>query len=156
MFKIVLRRIATLLYLALRVAGGWLRRRALRIIALTYLAILVVLPVLWIFHEAFASGLQAVWDAATAPGALHALYLSVLIALIAVVVNTVFGVVTALTIVRHPFPGVSIVNLLVDLPLGLSPVVVGLCLVLVYGDTRAGLASGLPLTESPLSSLSRG
>ena len=74
-------------------------------------------------------------DAATAPGALHALYLSVLIALIAVVVNTVFGVVTALTIVRHPFPGVSIVNLLVDLPLGLSQVVVGLCLVLVYGDT---------------------
>ena len=61
MFKIVLRRIAALLYLALRVAGGWLRKRALRIIALTYLAILVVLPVLWIFHEAFASGLQAVW-----------------------------------------------------------------------------------------------
>ncbi len=110
-------------------------RFSLRLVALGYLAVLLVLPVAWIVWSAFGGGVDAVWRSATAPYAVHALLLSVLIAVIAVIANTVFGVVTALMIVRHPFPGVSILNAFVDLPLGLSPVVVGLSLVLVYGAT---------------------
>ena len=69
----------------------------------------------------------------TTPEALHALWRTVIIALIAVPLNTVFGVMCALAIVRRRFRGHGLVNSVVDLPLALSPVVVGLALVLVYG-----------------------
>jgi sulfate/thiosulfate transport system permease protein len=105
----------------------------LRFTALGYLAVILILPMAWIIWKAFGGGIGDVWAAATQPYAVHALELSLLLALIAVAVNTVFGVVTALMIVRHPFPGVSLVNAFVDLPLGLSPVVIGLSLFLVYG-----------------------
>jgi sulfate transport system permease protein len=105
----------------------------LRVLALGYLGILVLFPTCWILWDAFSSGLQPVWDAVTYPPAVHALQLTVIISLCAVVINTIFGVITALVIVRHPFPGVSLIDAFVDLPLGLSPVVVGLCIVLLYG-----------------------
>jgi len=108
-------------------------RLSLRFLALGYLSILVVFPVVWILWESFGNGLGQVAGAVTNPDSVHALYLSVLIAVIAVAVNTVFGVIIALVIVRHPFRGVSLMNAFVDLPLGLSPVVVGLSLLLVYG-----------------------
>ena len=69
----------------------------------------------------------------TTPEALHALWLTVLIAAIAVPLNTAFGILCALVIVRHRFRGVGVVNALVDLPLALSPIVVGLSLLLLYG-----------------------
>jgi sulfate transport system permease protein len=69
----------------------------------------------------------------TTPEALHALWLTVLIAAIAVPLNTAFGILCAIVIVRHRFRGVGIVNALVDLPLALSPIVVGLSLLLLYG-----------------------
>ena len=69
----------------------------------------------------------------TTPEALHALWLTVLIACIVVPLNTAFGVLCALAIVRRRFRGHGLVNTVVDLPLALSPVVVGLALVLVYG-----------------------
>ena len=71
---------------------------------------------------------------------MHAFWLTILIAAIAVPANTVFGVLCALAVVRRRFPGHGIVNSLVDLPLALSPVVVGLALVLVYG--RKGWLGG--------------
>lgn len=110
-------------------------RLGLRTIVLGYLTVLVLFPVAWVAWKAFGSGFLPAWDAATTPRALDALKLTLAITLIAVAVNTVFGVLTALMVVRHPFRGVSLINALVDLPLGLSPVVVGLCLVLVYGQT---------------------
>ena len=119
-------------------------RYFLRFAALGYLAALLLVPLGLVFRRALDDGFGAAWAAATTPAALHAFWLTVLIALIAVPANTVFGVVCALAIVRRRFPGHGIVNSAVDLPLALSPVVVGLALVLVYG--REGWLGGL-LTE---------
>jgi sulfate transport system permease protein len=108
-------------------------RYALRIGALGYLAALLVVPLGLVFRRAFADGIGAAWDAVTTPEALHAFWLTVTVALVAVPANTVFGVLCALAIVRRRFPGHGVVNSVVDLPLALSPVVVGLALILVYG-----------------------
>ena len=105
----------------------------LRFTALGYLAALLVVPVGLVVYRAFSDGLGGFLDAITTPEVLHALWLTVLIALIAVPANTVFGVMCALAIVRRKFPGHGVVNSIVDLPLALSPIVVGLSLVLVYG-----------------------
>ncbi len=108
-------------------------RYALRFTALGYLAALLIFPVGLVGYRAFQDGLDAFWAAITTPEALHALYLTIVIALIAVPANTVFGILCALAIVRRRFRGHGLVNSIVDLPLALSPVVVGLALVLVYG-----------------------
>jgi sulfate/thiosulfate transport system permease protein len=108
-------------------------RYALRFTALGYLAVLLCVPVGLVFWRAFEHGLAMPWHAVTTPEARHAFWLTILIALVAVPANTVFGVVLALAIVRKPFPGKGLVNAVVDLPLGLSPVVVGLALLLLYG-----------------------
>jgi sulfate transport system permease protein len=104
-------------------------------VALGYLAALLVLPVGLVFWRTFENGLGPVWDAATTPEALHALWLTVIIALVAVPANTIFGVVCALAIVRGRFHGKTLLNALVDLPFALSPVVIGLALYLVYART---------------------
>jgi sulfate/thiosulfate transport system permease protein len=110
-------------------------RYLLRFAALGYLAALLVVPVGLVARRAFGDGVGAFWTAITTPEAMHALWLTILIALIAVPANTVFGVLCALAIVRRRFRGHGLVNSIVDLPLALSPVVVGLALVLVYGRT---------------------
>ena len=104
-----------------------------RTLALGYLAALIVLPVGLVLWRTFENGLAPVWEAISRPAALHALWLTLLIALIAVPLNTVFGVLCALVLVRHRFRGKSLLNAAIDLPLGVSPVVVGLALILVYG-----------------------
>ena len=106
---------------------------ALRFVALGYLAAVLVGPVGLVFYRAFEHGFDTFWAAVTTPEALHALWLTVLIAAIAVPLNTAFGILCAIVIVRHRFRGVGIVNALVDLPLALSPIVVGLSLLLLYG-----------------------
>ena len=105
----------------------------LRFTALSYLAALLVFPVGLILQRALAEGPGEFFAAITTPEAMHALYLTIVIALIAVPANTVFGVLCALAIVRRRFRGHGLVNSVVDLPLALSPVVVGLALILVYG-----------------------
>jgi sulfate transport system permease protein len=109
------------------------RRYGLRVVALAYLAALLALPVALVFWRALEHGAGEAWASITTPEALHALWLSILIAAIAVPLNTVFGVLCALAIVRRRFRGHGLVNTVVDLPLALSPVVVGLALILVYG-----------------------
>jgi sulfate/thiosulfate transport system permease protein len=108
-------------------------RYVLRFAALGYLAVLLVVPVGLVFWRTFEHGLAGPWHAVTAPDARHAFWLTILIALVAVPANTVFGVALALAIVRRRFPGKGLVNAVVDLPLALSPVVVGLALLLLYG-----------------------
>jgi sulfate transport system permease protein len=110
-------------------------RLGLRFAALGYLAALLAFPVGLVFWRTFENGLGPVWNAATNPEALHALWLTVLIALIAVPANTIFGVICALVIVRDRFRGKTLLNALVDLPFALSPVVIGLALYLVYART---------------------
>jgi sulfate transport system permease protein len=106
---------------------------ALRFVSLGYLALLLVAPVGYVFWRTFEHGLGPAWDAVTTPNALNALKVTLILTAIAVPANTIFGVLCALAIVRHRFPGSGIVNAVVDLPLALSPVVVGLALLLLYG-----------------------
>jgi sulfate transport system permease protein len=112
-------------------------------LALGYLAVLLVLPVGYIFWRTFADGFGPVWEAITTPQGLHALWLTVIIALIAVPLNTVFGVLCALVLVRQRFRGKVLLNAVIDLPFALSPVVVGLALILVY--SRDGWFGGFLL-----------
>ena len=109
-------------------------RLGLRFAALGYLAVLLAVPVGMVFWRTFEHGLGPVWTAVADPTTLHALWLTVLIAAIAVPANTIFGIACALVLVRHRFHGKALLNALVDLPFALSPVVVGLSLVLVYGQ----------------------
>ena len=113
--------------------GRW--RWPLRIMALGYLGFLVVIPVGSIFYRAFQHGFGAAWDAVTTPDAVHALWLTALVVLIAVPLDTAFGVGVALILARHRFPGAWLLDAFVDLPLAVSPVVVGIALILVYGKT---------------------
>ena len=116
-------------------------RYALRLSALGYLLLLLLVPVGLVFYRSFEHGPGPAWAAVTTPEALHALWLTLLIAAIAVPANTLFGIVLALALVRHRLPGRGLVNSVVDLPLALSPVVVGLALFLLYG--RGGWLGGL-------------
>jgi sulfate/thiosulfate transport system permease protein len=110
-------------------------RLGLRAIALVYLALLLGAPVLMIFYRTFEHGLAPVWNAVTAPNAVHAFWLSIEIVAIAVPLNTVFGIVAAIWLERGRFRGRGLLGLLIDLPFAISPVVVGLALVLIYGRT---------------------
>jgi len=107
-------------------------RLGLRLVALAYLATILVAPLVIVFWRTFED-VGAAWDALSAPDTIHAFKLTLLITAIAVPVNTVFGIVCALAIVRRRFPGKGLLNAFIDLPLALSPVVVGLSLFLLYG-----------------------
>jgi sulfate transport system permease protein len=109
-------------------------RLLLRSVALGYLAMVLVLPVGAVAWRAFAGGVAPVWQAVTTPDALHAFWLTVLIAAIAVPLNTLFGVACAVVLVRHRFPGKRLLDAVIDLPFAISPVVIGLALILVYGQ----------------------
>jgi sulfate transport system permease protein len=106
---------------------------AVRYGSLAYLAAILIAPVGLIFWRAFEHGFHPFWAAISNDTAVHALKLTVEVTLIAVPLNTAFGILCALAIVRHRLPGMGLVNALVDLPLALSPVVVGLALYLLYG-----------------------
>ena len=85
------------------------------------------------FINAFQDGIGAAWDAVTTPEAQHAFWLTFIMVIVAVPLNTIFGIICALVIVRQRFRGRALLNALVDLPFAVSPVVVGLALLLVYG-----------------------
>jgi sulfate transport system permease protein len=108
-------------------------RWGLRFVAFAYLGAILVAPVALILYRTFEHGIEPVWESLSSDATLHALKLTLLITLIAVPANTVFGITLAIAIVRRRFRGKGIVNALVDLPLALSPVVVGLSLLLLYG-----------------------
>jgi sulfate/thiosulfate transport system permease protein len=110
-------------------------RRGLRGVALGYLTLLLIVPVGMVFWRAFEHGIGAAWHAVTTPDALHALELTLLMVAVAVPLNTIFGVAAALLLVRRRFRGKAVVEALIDLPFAVSPVVVGLALILVYGRT---------------------
>jgi sulfate transport system permease protein len=110
-------------------------RLTLRTLALGYLALLLAFPVALIFVRTFGEGITPVLESVTRPAALHALWLTLMVAVIAVVANTIFGVLCAIVLVRHDFRGKALLNAFLDLPLAISPVVVGLALFVVYART---------------------
>jgi sulfate transport system permease protein len=111
-----------------------------RFASLAYIGGLLLAPVSYVFYKTFQHGFWPAWHAVTTPDALHALKVTLILAGIAVPANTIFGVMAALAIVRYRFPGAGLFNAVVDLPLALSPVVVGLALLLLYG--RGGWLGG--------------
>jgi sulfate/thiosulfate transport system permease protein len=111
------------------------RRLTLRFAALGYLFVLLGAPVAMIFYRTFEHGLAPVWNAITQPNAVHAFWLSIELVAIVVPLNTIFGIGMALLIERGRFHGRALLGLLLDVPFAISPVVVGLALLLVYGRT---------------------
>jgi sulfate transport system permease protein len=112
-------------------------RYALRTIVIAYLIMLVGWPLLLVVQRAFDNGLadlQALFDD---PQVLHAFRLTVFAALCSVVINAVFGIAISILLVRYEFPGKRALSALIDLPLAVSPIVVGLALILVY-NARTG------------------
>ena len=108
---------------------------SLRTAALLYLALLLLLPLAVVFGRTFEHGVGAAWGWVTTPAAISALWLTVAIAAIAVPLNTIFGVGCALVLVRSRARGRALLDALIDLPFVVSPVIVGLALVLVYGQS---------------------
>lgn len=113
------------------------KRRALRagllFLALFYVVVLLAGPLIGIITEAFSSGMSTVVDTLTQQDVVNAGKLTLTITLITVAVTGVFGVITALVLARDKFPGRRFFNALVDLPLAVSPVTVGLMAVLLFG-----------------------
>jgi sulfate transport system permease protein len=110
-------------------------RYGLRFTALAYLTLLLVIPVGMVFFRMFEDGLAAVWDELTGAAFIHALQVTLIIVAIVVPANTIFGIMCALAIVRRGSGrGNWLLNAAIGLPLALSPVVVGLSLILVYGN----------------------
>jgi len=111
---------------------GWVKF-ALIGLAIAYLALILFIPAFNVFTQAFREGIAPFFHNLTEPGFLHAVKLTVLIALIVVPINTVFGLCAAWAIARHQFRGRAFVISLLDIPFAVSPVVAGLMIVLLYG-----------------------
>ncbi|GAB3128250.1 sulfate ABC transporter permease subunit CysW [Tsukamurella serpentis] len=105
----------------------------LRLAALLYLLVLLVLPITVIGYRSFEHGLGQFWDWITTPAAISALQLSLLIVAIVVPLNVIFGVVVALALARGRFRGKGALQAAVDLPFAVSPVVVGVALIMLWG-----------------------
>ncbi len=107
-------------------------RIGLRVVTIGYVVMLVGWPTTLVFKNAFGDGLSSVSDALTDPAVTSALQLTATISVIAVLINLVFGVGISLLLVRYEFWGKRVLSTLIDVPLSISPVVVGLALLLVY------------------------
>ncbi|NPC98521.1 sulfate ABC transporter permease [Nocardioides sp. zg-DK7169] len=105
----------------------------IRLVVVVYLVLLVAWPVALVATNTFDGGLDSVREVLEDPDVMTALRLTALVAVCSVVINTVFGVGMSLLLVRYQFPGKRALSALIDLPLSVSPIVVGVSLVLVYG-----------------------
>ena len=108
-------------------------RYLLRYTALGYLVLLLIVPVGLILWRTFTPGIGAFFESITTPAAVSALQLSLLVVAIVVPLNVIFGVPTALVLARNKFRGKSLLQAVIDLPFAVSPVVVGVALILLWG-----------------------
>jgi sulfate/thiosulfate transport system permease protein len=118
-------------------------RYVFRAVVVGYLVLLVAWPVGLVARHTFEDGFGSLSRALEDPVVTHALWLTAVIAAISVLINLVFGVGISLLLVRYRFPGRRILSALIDIPLSVSPVVVGLALVLVYGGRSGWFGPGL-------------
>src|SRR5512138_537604 len=116
-------------------------RIGLRSVVLLYLAALIIVPVGMIFYRTFEHGLSQPIDAVTSSDGQNAFWLTIVCVGIAVPLNTIFGVMTALVLVRQDFRGKGVINALIDVPFAISPVVIGLALFLVYAPRNSWFGS---------------
>jgi sulfate/thiosulfate transport system permease protein len=115
----------------------------LRFIVTAYLFFLVAWPVSLVVTHTFDNGWESIRLLLEDPDMVVALQLSAYVAVWSVLINTVFGVGVSLLLVRYEFPGKRLLNSLLDIPLSVSPIVVGLALVLVYGGRNGWLGPTL-------------
>ena len=108
-------------------------RLTLRVLALGYVLGLLALPILVILYRTFEPGIGTFLESIRTPAAISALNLSLLIVAVVVPLNVVFGVVTAIALVRWRVPGRGLVQAVVDLPFAVSPIVVGVALIMLWG-----------------------
>lgn len=108
-------------------------RRILILLALSFLSLFLLLPLVAVFFEAFRKGWEVYLAAITEPDALAAIRLTLIAAAIAVPLNLIFGIAAAWAIAKFEFRGKSILTSLIDLPFSVSPVVAGLIYVLIFG-----------------------
>jgi sulfate transport system permease protein len=111
----------------------WLVRAVIITIAVTFLTIFVVLPLVVVFAQAFSKGIGPYFSALTDPEALSAIRLTLCVAAISVSLNLVFGVIAAWAVTKFEFPGKTFLISLIDLPFSVSPVISGLVFVLLFG-----------------------
>ena len=113
--------------------GARLVRYSLTAVALAFLLLFLVLPLVAVFSQALEQGARAYWVAVSEPEALRALRLTAIVVLIAVPMNVIFGIAAAWAIARFTFPGRELLITLIDLPFAVSPVISGLVFVLLFG-----------------------
>src|SRR3954471_10659551 len=111
----------------------WLVRAVIIAVAVTFLAVFVVLPLVVVFAQAFSKGIGAYFSALTDPEARSAIDLTLAVAAISVSLNLVFGVIAAWAIAKFEFRGKTFLISLIDLPFSVSPVISGLVFVLLFG-----------------------
>ncbi|CAI3804261.1 sulfate ABC transporter permease subunit CysW [Rheinheimera sp. MM224] len=108
-------------------------RLLLTCIALLFLVLFLVLPLFIVFSEAFSRGAELYWASISEPAALHAIKLTLIAAAIAVPCNVIFGLAASWAIAKFQFKGRQLLITLIDLPIAVSPVIVGLSLMLIFG-----------------------
>jgi sulfate transport system permease protein len=113
--------------------GAW----GLRAAALTYLTLLLIIPLVVIFQDGLREGFEGLWHQITLPIAWNALKLTMWTAAVMTVINAVMGLLTAYVLVRYSFPGHDLLNAIVDLPLAIPTLVTGVMLVVLYGPQEA-------------------
>jgi len=102
-------------------------------LAIGYISVIIYIPAINVFYQAFHKGLDPFLANLTRPDFLNAVRITLSLALITVPINTIFGLCAAWSIARHQFPGRTLLLSIIDLPLSISPVVAGLMIVLLYG-----------------------
>jgi sulfate transport system permease protein len=113
--------------------GRW----SLRTVALTYLTVMIIIPLAVIFRDGLQDGLAGLWQTISQPVAWHALKLTLWTAAVMTLINTVMGMLTAYVLVRYEFPAKSLFNAIVDLPVAIPTLVTGVMLVVLYGPQQA-------------------
>ena len=108
-----------------------------RAVALSYLTVMLIIPLAVILQDGLRGGLGSMWAAVTHPVAWHALVLSLWTAGAMALINAVMGTLTAYVLVRYDFPGKTLINAVVDLPFAIPTLVTGVMLVVLYGPQRA-------------------
>nr|WP_321482684.1 sulfate ABC transporter permease subunit CysW [uncultured Cohaesibacter sp.] len=111
------------------------KRAALIFVAILFAALVMALPVIAIFARAFQEGLAVYSANITTPDTLHAIWLTVLTALIVLPINLIYGIAVSWAIVHYRFPGRRALQTIIELPFSISPIVAGLCYLLIYGAT---------------------
>ncbi len=113
--------------------GAW----SLRSVAITYLSVMLIIPLIVIFGDGLREGVGELWRQVSLPMAWHALKLTLWTAALMTVINSVMGLLTAFVLVRYTFPGHALLNAIVDLPLAIPTLVTGVMLVVLYGPQEA-------------------